>query len=203
MKTLDAPRAAVRQDRLAGADHVRRVDVVADHLQREIGLHRRRDVEGAAVIQRPAAVRALDAAQVEADLALQLRDRRARRDSGAAGRIRPGWWRRPRARTPSGRRRAAAASSASVARPIAGLDVSSGSVGRSSARSSARISSSLAAWRQAPRPSRPERSAPSMVAGRPVSVQSPARNRLRQRVAARGRLGDPARAWRRRWRASP
>ena len=34
----------------------------------------------------------------------------------------------------------------------------------------------------------PERIAPSMVAGRPVAVQSPARARLRQRVRAAGRL---------------
>src|SRR5690606_11095760 len=34
----------------------------------------------------------------------------------------------------------------------------------------------------------PERIAPSMVAGRPVAVQSPARNRLDQRVAAGGRF---------------
>ena len=66
------PGAAVGQERLAGADHVRRVDVVADHLQREIGLHGGADVEGAAVIERPAAVLALDAAQIDADLALQL-----------------------------------------------------------------------------------------------------------------------------------
>ena len=37
---------------------------------------------------------------------------------------------------------------------------------------------------------RPERSAPSMVAGRPVWVQSPAKNRLRQRVSAGGRLAS-------------
>ena len=70
--------------------------------------------------QRPAAMLALDAAQIDADLALQLQDRPARRDSGAAGHIRPGWWRRPRARRPSARRRAAGAISACAARLDAG-----------------------------------------------------------------------------------
>ena len=71
--------AAARQDRLAGARHVRRVGRVADHLQREIGLDAGAHVEGAVVEQRPAAVRALDAAQVDSDLALERRRRPARR----------------------------------------------------------------------------------------------------------------------------
>ena len=64
-----ARRAAARQDRLAGAAHVRRVDRLADHLQREIGLDAGAHVEGAVVEQRPAAVRALDAAEIGGDLA--------------------------------------------------------------------------------------------------------------------------------------
>jgi hypothetical protein len=64
--------AAARQDRLARAPHVRRVDVVADHLEREVGLHAGAHVELARVKQRPAAMRTLDAAQIDADLALQL-----------------------------------------------------------------------------------------------------------------------------------
>ncbi len=71
---LDA--AAARQDRFAGALHVRGVDVVADHLEREVGLHARAHVEVALVKQRPAAMRALDAAQIDADLAFQLEVRR-------------------------------------------------------------------------------------------------------------------------------
>ena len=65
------PGAAVREQRLPRADHVRGVDVVADHLQGEVGLHRRADVERPRVVQRPAAVPALDPAQVDPDLPLQ------------------------------------------------------------------------------------------------------------------------------------
>ena len=95
--------AAARPHRLACPRHVRGLRIVADHLQREIGLHRRADVEVAVVKQRPAAMRALDAAQIDGDLALRARRRPARRGSGAAARIRPGWWRRLRARTPNDR----------------------------------------------------------------------------------------------------
>ena len=62
------PRA---QQRLARAAHVVGVDRIADHLQREIGLHRRADVEIAVAEQRPAAVRALDAAQIDRDLGFE------------------------------------------------------------------------------------------------------------------------------------
>ncbi len=104
---VGARRAAARQDRLARTRHVRGVDRIADHLEREIGLHARAHVEGAVVEQRPAAVLALDAAQIDRDLGFELGARPARRDSGAAARIRPGWWRRPRARTPNARPAAA------------------------------------------------------------------------------------------------
>ena len=95
--------AAARQDRLARAPHVIGIDVVADHLQREVGLHARAHVEFAVMEQRPAAMRALDAAQIDADLALQLEVRRLARSNAPSARIRPGWWRRPRARRPSAR----------------------------------------------------------------------------------------------------
>ena len=68
MKTLLAAAPPRASDRLAGPPHVGSVGVVADHLQREIGLHRRADVERAVVKQRPAAMSALDAAQIDADL---------------------------------------------------------------------------------------------------------------------------------------
>ena len=71
VNTFDARGAAARADRLAGAPHVRRVDVVADHLEREIGLHARAHVEVAVVEQRPAAMRALDAAQIDGDLGFE------------------------------------------------------------------------------------------------------------------------------------
>jgi hypothetical protein len=48
------------------------IDGIADHLQREISFHRRADVERAVAEQRPAAVIALDAAQIDRDLSLQL-----------------------------------------------------------------------------------------------------------------------------------
>ena len=72
MKTLLRRCAAMREDRLARAAHVRRVDVVADHLQREIGLDACADVERAGVDERPAAVIALDPAQIDSDQALKL-----------------------------------------------------------------------------------------------------------------------------------
>ena len=61
------------QDGVAGADHVRRGRVVADGFQREVGLDAGGDVEGAVVEQRPAAVVALDAAEIDADLGLEHR----------------------------------------------------------------------------------------------------------------------------------
>ncbi len=64
--------AAAGADRLAGAAHVVGVDRIADHLEREIGLHAGAHVEGAFVEQRPAAVLALNAAQVHRDLAFDL-----------------------------------------------------------------------------------------------------------------------------------
>ena len=64
--------AAPGTDRFSGTHHVRRLDVVADHLEREIGFDRGGDVEGAGMIERPAAMLALDAAQVIADLPFEL-----------------------------------------------------------------------------------------------------------------------------------
>ena len=55
--------------RARGACAARRV--VADHLQREIRLDAGAHVEGAVVEQRPAAMLALDAAQIDADLRFQ------------------------------------------------------------------------------------------------------------------------------------
>ena len=64
-------RPAPRMDRLARPHHVRRVDGVSDHLQREIGLHAGAHVEIAVLHQRPAAMRALAAADVIGDLGLE------------------------------------------------------------------------------------------------------------------------------------
>ena len=139
--------------------------------------------------QRPAAVLALDAAQVDADLALQLQVFRLAqvvveqhvfgRDGGVGLQlehpvpVRPLQpqqaiaWRGPR--RPS--------RTSSVGGRVMGAASSMGGFSTGelwlSAKSAAR---------------KPERSAPSMVAGRPVSVQSPARKRLRQAVRASGRL---------------
>ena len=63
--------AATRPDRLARTHHVRRVDRIADHLQREIGFDAGAHVEIAVVYQRPAAVGALNPAQVIRDLGFQ------------------------------------------------------------------------------------------------------------------------------------
>ena len=194
VKTLALRRAAARPDRLARPRHVRRVDVVADHLQREIGLHARADVEGAVMEQRPAAMRALNAAQIDRDLALRVRRRPARQDSAAAARIRSGWWRRPRARSTNGRpgcwrveqrlRRRGSMLDRAVQSPIASVVIRVRSA-RSSTSSAARL---------------PDRTALSNVAGNPVAVQSPARNevvpmRPRRRTpgvsSGRGREGRP------------
>jgi hypothetical protein len=63
--------AAVGQDRVPGARHVRGAGRIADHLEGEIRLHAGARIERAAVEQRPAAVLALAAAQVAGDLAFQ------------------------------------------------------------------------------------------------------------------------------------
>ncbi len=57
-------------DRLARTHHVRGVDGIADHLQREVSLHAGAHVELAVMHQRPAAMGALDAAQIIGDLGL-------------------------------------------------------------------------------------------------------------------------------------
>ena len=64
--------AAARQDRLPRPHHVRSVDRIPDHLEREIGLHAGAHVEGAVVEQRPTAVLALDATQIDRDLGFEL-----------------------------------------------------------------------------------------------------------------------------------
>jgi hypothetical protein len=64
-------RAAARADRLARPHHVGRVDGIADHLQSEVRLDARADVEVAFMDQRPAAVGSLDPPQVVCDLGLE------------------------------------------------------------------------------------------------------------------------------------
>ena len=64
VKTLTFTAPPGRQDRLASPHHMRRVDRVADKLEREIGLHAGRHVEAAADQHRPAAVRLLSTTQV-------------------------------------------------------------------------------------------------------------------------------------------
>ena len=65
-------RAAARTDRLARFRHIGFVGIDAHHLQREVCFHAGAHVERAVLHQRPAAMRALGAANVVADLALQL-----------------------------------------------------------------------------------------------------------------------------------
>ena len=131
---------------------------------------------------------------------LRARDRPARRDNGAAAHIRPGWCSRLPARTPNGRpaagSRAAPASPTRCSSParrhrraqrllIAGRHFAQTSSVRWTAVSSR---SGLAAWRATRSAARsPDRTDPSMVAGNPVSVQSPARNRFFQAVTGPGR----------------
>ena len=169
----------------------RRVDGVADHLQREIGLHRRADVESAVVEQRPAAVRALDAAQIDGDLGFERRIDRLAEIMPQQHIFGREWWRRPRARTPNGRParwlrqqrlRRLLRCAVRAHRRARRASVGSSVVRRSIVLRSWRLAMMSAARL-------PERIAPSMVAGRPVSVQSPARTRLRHAVARAGPLG--------------
>src|SRR6201986_122818 len=177
--------AAARQDCLARAYHVRRIDVVADHLQREIRLHRRTDIERAAVIQRPAAVIGLDAAQIDADLVLQLQVRRLRqmmhqqhifrRDRGIGLELE-----HPMAivALTVEQRLGCAADRRFDGGPIVLFDADL--VHRRHYTAARASANSAALW--------PDLTAPSMVAGRPVAVQSPARNRLDHWVFAGARL---------------
>jgi hypothetical protein len=64
--------AAGGEDGGTRTGHVRGLDIVADQLQGIVGLDAGGDVESAVVEQRPAAMRALDTAQIDADLALQV-----------------------------------------------------------------------------------------------------------------------------------
>ena len=68
---VDAGRAAAAADRLARTRHVRRVDGITDHLQREIGFDAGAHVERAVLHQGPAAMVALRAAQIVGDLGFE------------------------------------------------------------------------------------------------------------------------------------
>ena len=71
-KDIARRRAARGKDRGARAGHMRRVHVVADHLERIISLHACAEIETAGVEQPPAVVRGrLDTAQIARDLRLQ------------------------------------------------------------------------------------------------------------------------------------
>src|ERR1041385_18244 len=156
---------------------MRRVDVVADHLQREIGLHAGAHVEGAFVEQRPAAMLALDAAQIDRDRALELgidRLGQVMTKQHVFGRD----------------RRVGLELEAPVAVGLLGVEQRLGCPGdflieRRAFHLHAASTTSLAARL-------PERVAPSSVAGNPVAVPSPARNRLSLLVRAPGRFAFSA-----------
>ena len=63
--------AAARPDCFAGTHHVPRIRGIADHLQRKIGFHAGAHLEIAVVHQGPAAVGALNPAQIICDLGFQ------------------------------------------------------------------------------------------------------------------------------------
>ncbi len=65
-------RAAMGEDGFARAAHVRRLGIVADHLERKIGLDAGADIERARVEDRPSAVIALDSPEINGDQALEL-----------------------------------------------------------------------------------------------------------------------------------
>ena len=70
-KHVGACGAAAGAHGVARAAHVIGVDGIADHLQREIGFYGRADVEIAVGKQRPAAMGALDAAQIDGDFCFE------------------------------------------------------------------------------------------------------------------------------------
>ena len=99
-------RAAMGEDRFARAAHVRRVGIVADHLEREIGLDAGAHVERAGVEERPAAVIALDAPEIDGDQALELEIGLLAAKMPEQHIFRPGSSRRPRVRSTNDRPRA-------------------------------------------------------------------------------------------------
>ena len=129
---------------------------------------------------------ALDAAQIDGDLALRAPCRRARRGSARSSTYSAGMVASASSSNtqwPSG---CCAASSASVAArdALSSVEMSANAgIAHCMARSIVQLRSARSAARL------PERIAPSMVAGRPVSVQSPARQRLRQLRARRRAFG--------------
>ena len=64
-------RAAMREDRRAGAPHMVRLGGIASRLQREIGLDAAADIEGAIGEQRPAVMRRLFAPEKSRDLGFE------------------------------------------------------------------------------------------------------------------------------------
>src|SRR4051794_25752896 len=191
-------RAAMGQDRLAGALHMRRIDVVAAHLQREIGFDAGAHIERPVVKERPAAMRPLDAAQIVAELCLKLEVRRFAEEVdeqdvfGRDGAIRL----ELEDEVPIGplhsKQGLGGAGNAMIQR--GGTDPARGVLTRVKLQSSdihhfipgAESALFLPITRSAAE--LPERTAPSSVAGSPVCVQSPASTRFAQFVAAAGRL---------------
>ena len=175
------------QNRLAGSPHMRGLRVVADDLQREIRLHAGRQIERAIMEQRPTAMRGLGGAQIVADLALQIgvdpvQKMLEQHVFGRDGRVRL----KLEHPVPVGAlmppQRRAGAVDGVIHYFIAGrvryvARHHPGSVGASLGHCAP---SKFAAVR-------PDLMAPSMVAGNPVAVQSPARTRLASPVRACGR----------------
>ena len=64
--------AAMGEDRFARAAHMRRLRIVADHLEGEIGLHAGAGIERARMNERPPAVSALDSPEIDRDQALEF-----------------------------------------------------------------------------------------------------------------------------------
>src|SRR6476646_5506356 len=186
--------AALRQDPVARTHHVRRIDQVADHLKREIGLYAGTHIRCPGVVQRPASVCRLNATEIarhfcfeggidrlaaimphqhifggNGGVGLKFEDemavwplQREKRLCGGGARIL-----QPEFDVVRGRLRKECLWSRSRHRILL---PSSASIFRHIALHTSRVASF------------PDRIAPSMVAGRPVAVQSPARKRFRQRV---------------------
>src|SRR6266851_1901187 len=64
---IGGARTTVSEDRLSRPSHVLGIRRVSDELERKVGLDARADVEGAAMVQRPASVRGLQPSQIGRD----------------------------------------------------------------------------------------------------------------------------------------
>ena len=198
MNTLRLCRAAVVEDRRARANHVGGFRIVADRLQREIGLDARAHVEAAAVYERPASMIALDAAKINGDAALEsdvslLAAEMAQKHIFRRNRRVGLEFETPMAVLALPRvQRLCGARDGVLRRVEENLFLRKSDAESHAAEAPAKIFgfAPMATTREAA--SQPDRTAPSIVAGRPVWTQSPARKTLLHCVREGGRMASCA-----------